>query len=78
MKRLTKSKLEEIIREELLNEATVDDANVRNVVLDLTKEALYRLGEALLNIKSFYGKITEYKELEKASKLIDKWYRKWK
>ena len=76
--KLTKSKLKEIIREELLNEAVVDDKNARAVILDLTKDAIYRLGEALLNIKSHYGKITEYKELEKAAKSVEKWYKRWK
>tara|TARA_Y100000310_G_scaffold325575_1_gene389245 strand:+ start:329 stop:559 length:231 start_codon:yes stop_codon:yes gene_type:complete len=75
--KLTKTKLKEMIKEEL-NELQVDATNARAVIFDLTRDAIYRLGEALLNIKSFYGKTAEYKELEKASKLVDKWYRKWK
>jgi len=69
--KITKSRLRKIIKEELLKE------DVRQLVFSRVKESIYRLDEALLNIKSNYGKTAEYKELEKAGNLVKKWYKKW-
>ena len=70
--KITKSQLRKIIKEELLKE------DVRKLIFNLVKESTYRLDEALLNIKSNYGKTAEYKELEKAANFVKTWYKKWK
>ena len=71
--KLTKSKLKEIIREEL-NEASWDDTDIREKVLS----ARNNLDDAMNYILASYGRKAEYRQLQKAFKLVDKWYKDWK
>jgi hypothetical protein len=70
--KLTKSKLKEIIREELLNEDDIAQKIFLNV-----DAAAKQIKNALNGIKNNYGKITEYRELEKVYKSLEKWYKRW-
>ena len=68
--KLTKSKLKEMIKEELLNERV-------GIVKDV-KKGLDILNKAAELIYSGYGNISEYKELNKAIGVVEKWYKRWK
>jgi len=68
--KLTKTKLKEIIKEELLNEkiGIVKDVKKGLDILNKAAELIYR----------GYGNISEYKQLNKAIGAVEKWYKDWK
>ncbi len=69
-------KLKEIIREELLKEMGPkwDKTDIGEKVLQARND----LSDATTYILASYGNIAEYKKLQKAFKLVDKWYKDWK
>ena len=72
--KLTKSKLKEIIREELLNEEPYS----RDKILEMVRDAYETLVDATLMIKKNYGTGHEYHQLRKASSGVIKFWKDWK
>ena len=73
--KLTKSKLKDMIKEELLNEK--EDYS-RDKIFEMVRDAYETLLDATLMIKKSFGTGHEYHQLRKASSGVIKFWKDWK